>query len=404
MPKKKAKKWRRFRHRVITKLAYCVLYPYMRCKYHVRIERFKEQGKRQYFILFNHQTGIDQFIVGCSFKGPLYYVASEDIFSNGFISRLLQWAVAPIPIKKQATDSRAVLNCLRVRKEGGSIAVAPEGNRTYSGKTEYIKPAIVALCRALKLPLLLYRIEGGYGVQPRWSDVVRKGKMRAYVAKVVEVEEYQKLSDDELFALIAETLYVNEGVADAEFKSKRLAEYIERAIYVCPDCGLAKFESDKDLVTCTKCGRTVRYLPTKELQGVGKEFPFRFMTEWYDYQSDFINSLDVAAYGENSLFTDTVSISEVILYDKKHPLEDNVALSLTGKGINVKGKETALDFPFEEISAVTVLGKNKLNVYYGGKVYQMKGDQRFNALKYVQIYHRDKNVRKGEEDGKFLGL
>ena len=138
MPKKKAKKWRRFRHRVITKLAYCVLYPYMRCKYHVRIERFKEQGKRQYFILFNHQTGIDQFIVGCSFKGPLYYVASEDIFSNGFISRLLQWAVAPIPIKKQATDSRAVLNCLRVRKEGGSIAVAPEGNRTYSGKTEHI--------------------------------------------------------------------------------------------------------------------------------------------------------------------------------------------------------------------------------------------------------------------------
>ena len=405
MPKKKkAKKWIRFRHLVITELAKRVVHPYMKWKYHIRIEKFKKQGKRRYFILFNHQTGIDQFIVGTSFRGPLYYVASEDIFSNGFISKLLRWAVAPIPIKKQATDSRAVLNCLRIRKEGGSIAVAPEGNRTYSGRTVYIKPAIVALCRALKLPLLLYRIEGGFGVHPRWSDTVRKGKMRAYVAKVVEPEEYEKMTDDELFAVIAETLHVDEGVADGNFTGKHLAEYLERAIYVCPDCGLAKFESDKDLIKCTKCGRTVRYLPTKELEGVDKEFPFRFLTEWDDYQSDFINQLDVASYGDNSLFTDTATISEVILYKNKKKIEENAEIYLKGNGILVKGANVSFDFPYEKISAVSVLGKNKLNIYYEGKVYQLKGDERFNALKYVQIYHRDKNVRKGDENGKFLGL
>ena len=404
MPKKKNKKWIRFRHRVVTRIAYAVLYPYMKWKYHVRIERYKEQGKRQYFVLFNHQTAIDQFIVGSSFKGALYYVASEDLFSNGFISRLLQWAVAPIPIKKQATDARAVLNCLRVKKEGGSIAIAPEGNRTYSGKTEYIKPAIVALVRALKLPLLLYRIEGGYGVQPRWSDRVRKGKMRAYVAKTVEPEEYANLSDDELFALIAETLYVNEGTIDGVYKSKYSAEYLERAMYVCPYCGLTKFESEKDLIACTKCGRKVRYLPTKELQGEGFEFPFRFTTEWYDYQSEFINKLDVPSYGETCLYEDMVSLFEVVLYDKKDVIEDGVKVVLRGDGIFVKGEKTELFFPFEQISAVTVLGRNKLNIYHQGKVYQMKGDKRFNALKYVQIYYRNRNISKGEENGKFLGL
>ena len=187
---KKNQKWVRFRHKVVRKVAYWVINPYTRWKYHIKIEKFKQEEDRPYLVLFNHQTALDQFIVGSSFEKPIYYVASEDLFSNGFVSRLLEWAVAPIPIKKQATDAHAVLTCLRVMKEGGTIAIAPEGNRTFSGKTEYIKSVIVRFVKALKMPLVLYRIEGGYGVQPRWSDVARKGKMRSYVHKVIQPEEY----------------------------------------------------------------------------------------------------------------------------------------------------------------------------------------------------------------------
>ena len=64
----------------------------------------------------------------------------------------------------------------------------------------------------------------------------------------------------------------------------------------------------------------------------------------------------------------------------------------------------SLLFPFEETDAVTVLGRNKMNVYHGGKIYQFKGDKRFNALKYVHIFHRWKNLNKGDGNGKFLGL
>ena len=63
-----------------------------------------------------------------------------------------------------------------------------------------------------------------------------------------------------------------------------------------------------------------------------------------------------------------------------------------------------LVFPFGEVSAVTVLGKNKLNVYHGKTVYQIKGDKRFNALKYVNLFYRWKNITGGNENGKFLGI
>ena len=240
----------KFRHRVVRNIAYCVLYPYARLKYGIHVEKFKEQRNTPYLILLNHQTPFDQFFVGMAFKGPVYYLATEDLFSMGWISSVIRWLVAPIPIRKQTMDVSAVMTCIRVAQEGGTISIAPEGNRTYSGKTEYMSPAIASLARKLKLPIALYRIEGGYGAQPRWSDSVRKGKMRSYVARVIEPQEYETLTNDELFAQIEQGLYVNEGVANGIFRSSKRAEYLERAMYVCPFCGLSVFESHGNEITC----------------------------------------------------------------------------------------------------------------------------------------------------------
>ena len=38
-------------------------------------------------------------------KGVL---ATEDIFSNGFVSDLIRWICAPIPIRKQTADTAAI--------------------------------------------------------------------------------------------------------------------------------------------------------------------------------------------------------------------------------------------------------------------------------------------------------
>ncbi len=395
--------WMKPRHQIVRNIAYFILKPYSRWKYGITSEVFKEQGDRQYLILFNHQTPFDQFFVGMSFDGPIYYLATEDIFSNGWISSLLRWLAAPIPIKKQTTDLRAVKNCVRVAKEGGTIALSPEGNRTYSGKTEYIKPAIVSLARVLKLPVVLYRIEGGYGVEPRWSNVVRKGKMRSYVAQVIEPEEYKNMSDEEFLLRIQEGLDVNEAVADGIFQHKKRAEYLERAIYVCPYCGLSVFESHNEIVECKKCGRKIIYQPTKELTGVDFEFPFSFVSEWYDYQKMFVNALDINAYLTVPLYQDQADVSEVIVYERKKTLRKQANILLYGDRIVIDEEENAVEFYFDDVSAVSVLGRNKLNIYHDKKVYQLKGNKRFNALKYVNIYYHYKNTKE-KQDGSFLGL
>ncbi|MBQ9783983.1 MAG: 1-acyl-sn-glycerol-3-phosphate acyltransferase [Clostridia bacterium] len=401
--KKKDNQWTRPRHRIVRNILSATLGVYSRIKYGIRVEKYKDGGKRPYLILFNHQTAFDQFFVGMAFDQAVYYVASEDLFSNGFVSKVIKYLVAPIPIKKQTTDMRAILNCIKVSREGGTIAIAPEGNRTYSGRTEYMNPAIVPLVKKLQMPVALFRIEDGYGVQPRWSDVVRRGKMRAYVSRVIEPEECASLSNDELFEIIQKELYVNEAVSDGEFRHKKTAEYLERAIYVCPTCGLSEFESRKSIIECKKCHCRVRYLPNKQLRGEGADFPFPYVLNWYDYQSDFINALSLDAYADAPMYQEPIALSEVIPYDRKVKLDPRATVALYGNRLCISGS-ASYDMSFDEIAAITVLGRNKLNVYYGGKIYQIKGDKRFNAIKYVQIYHRYKNIQSKEENATFLGL
>ena len=402
--KNNKKKWIRPRHTVVRHTLGIFFRAYSRLFYGARIRPFKDEKKRQYLVLFNHQTAFDQFFVALSFRKHLYFIASEDIFSKGFLSSALRYLVAPIPIKKQTTDVRAIMNCMRVAKEGGSISLAPEGNRTYSGKTEYMSPSIAPLARKLGLPIALYHIRGGYGVQPRWADNVRRGRIDCYVSKVIEPETYMSLTDDELYNLIKEGLYVNEANRNNLFFSRKSAEHLERVLYYCPHCGFSTFETTGDIVECTKCKLQARYLPTTELEGIGYRFPFRFVNDWYEAQHNFINSVDVTTLTDTPVWTEKSSFSEVIPYKKKKPILESATVELFGDRITVKGEGVDEVFPFSECSAVTVLGRNKVDIYHNDKIYQLKGGKELNAVKFVHFFNRYRNILKGDENVKFLGL
>jgi len=401
--------WIKKRHGIIRLIFGPVVAMFTRLLYGIRAERFKEQGSRPYLILYNHQTPFDQFYVMMSFRGPVYYVASEDIFSIGWAASLLRWAVAPIPIKKQAADVNAVRLMMKVAKEGGTIALAPEGNRTYSGKTEYMIPTIARLAKKMKLPIALYRIEGGYGVQPRWSDGIRKGPFRSFVSEVIEPEQYLKMTDEALMDAIREGLYVNEAETDGRYRSKKKAEYLERAVYVCPFCGFSVFKSSGDRIECTGCHRKILYGEDKRLRGDGSEFPFAYVNDWYEYQKNYVNAFDPLDHTEEPLFTDSADLYEVIPYKRKRIICENTNIRLYGDRVEIREGDPAKDspdriFPFKKVSGATVLGRNKLNLYYDSEIFQIKGGRRFNALKYVNFCYRYKNRVSEEENGEFLGL
>ena len=373
--------------------------------YGIRVEPFRDAKARPHLVLYNHQTPWDQFFIHDAFRIPIYLLATEDIFSNGWISSLIRFLIAPIPIVKQSSDISAIRTMRTVAKEGGTIAVAPEGNRTYSGKTEYINPSIAKLAKLLRLPVALFRIEGGYGVEPRWSDGRRKGPMRAYVSRVIEPEEVTRLSAEELYEEIRGGLFVNEAAADAEYRSEKRAEYLERAVYICPFCGPAAFRSRGNRIACSGCGAEIEYGTDKRLTGIGAEFPFTFVNDWYEYQEDYVRQMDLGRYREEPLFTDeNVTVREVEPYRRKKTRARAAELRLFGDRIEIRADGNAEVHFFRDCEGAAVLGRNKWNLYGADGILQFRSGKSFNALKYVNILYHAKSSTQREGHGEFLGL
>ncbi len=371
-----------------------------------------DSSKRQYIIVMNHQTPFDEFFVGLSFKCPVYYVATEDIFSLGFLSRLLEWAVAPIPIKKSTQDMNAIRNIMQVAREGGTICIFPEGNRTYSGSTEFVKPAISKLIKMTGLPVCILKEEGGFGVEPRWSTKTRKGNVTCKIQEILEPEDYRKMSAEEFYNRITQGISVNEADKNISFESEERAEFAERILYVCPDCGLTHFKSTGNLISCEKCGLQAEYTADLKLKPVSKSLPFSTIKEWYDAQDKYISNLNPSDFLDNPVFSEKIDLYKVRLYKSKIKSGENCRFDLYGNRYVIdktdSGKEP-LEMFFDDIKAVSVLGRNKLNIYYKDEVFQIKADERFNAVKYLHFYYHYKNTvsenkeLKGDQN-EFLGL
>ena len=104
--KKSGERFLRFRHRVVKKILVCTVGIYGILRYRIRIKPLGEKKERQYLILFNHQTAFDQFFVGMVFKKPVYYLASEDLFSNGIGLTRNLISLDTIPLEKRSSDAR----------------------------------------------------------------------------------------------------------------------------------------------------------------------------------------------------------------------------------------------------------------------------------------------------------
>lgn len=393
--------WIKPRHRRWWNFANGLLRPIIDHSYNVEIVPF-EDNKGQYLVLCNHQTPFDQFFLSRMFKGNIYFVCTEDLLSNKLIGGIIRHTIEPIPIQKGTMDFGVIKACARVAKEGGSIIVYPEGNRTYSGKTGYIKPAVAKLAKFLKLPIALVRQEGGFGVEPRWSNGLRRGKCKIAVNKVLNYDDYKSWTDEQLYQAICDTLYVDDCTCGRLFKSKRPAEYIERAMYVCPHCGLTTFVSNKSKFTCTKCGTTVEYGQDLALRPIVGEWPFENIGKWYDYQCDFVNNLTLATTEDKPLYTDVVTLRQVIVGKRKKVLCKKATMAMYHDRIEFSTKKKRYSFTYEQITGMAVMGKNKLNFHCDGTL-QVKGNKRYNALKYMNIYYRYKNIQEAN-NGTFLGI
>ena len=347
-------------------------------KYNYNFELDKNE---KLVVLSNHQTDLDPVFVRVGLKRFFYILSTDNIYSKKLTSKFLT-LMGGIPKRKGVPDFESIKRILEISKEGGSICIFPEGNRSYAEFQFYIAPNFASLLLKMKATIVLYNIHGGFGSFPRFGAKRRKGPFYGEVKRILRYEQYKDMSVDELTSIIKDNLRVFDSESGALYKSNRRAEYLERMLFTCPKCGkLHTLESKGNYIKCNNCGLEVEYTEDLKLRSADKDFRYIRLVEWYDYQKEVIRNMEI---NEEVIFTDQDVELAVVNPFKRYKVLAKGELKLYKDKFSVG--DVILDV--SNVMSASPMSGRKLCITYNGDNYQLKGNKRFNALKYAFIFHR----------------
>ncbi len=393
-----------FRHQWVYKILRFLLRPYLKHKFHYTYQN-ASVSHHPYIVLSNHTTDWDPFLVGLSFSDAMYYVASDHIFRWGFISKIIEFLVSPIPRIKANKEVETVLSIIRRLKLGANICIFAEGNRSYTGETGEILPSSGKLIKRSNAALVTYRLQGGYLSSPRWSKRMRKGKMSGHMVREYSPQEIQQMSVDEINAVIQRDLYVN---ADEEqnkhpisYAGKKLAENLEIALYLCPRCREIDTLQGKDNTFSCRCGLKTTYTSYGRFASEGDAPPpFATVLDWSRWQSKTIKeTIKKLPPSQEVITSDQGQSLYHITRANKSTLIGKGQIKLTPHQLVLEGPHPPLVFPLNQISDMAIHGRMVLVFStLDRNTYEIKSDHPRSALKYVELYKALKS--EGEKEKK----
>jgi 1-acyl-sn-glycerol-3-phosphate acyltransferase len=375
-----------------------IMRPILALKYRLKFDRtVTKHIKSPCIIVSNHSTVADQFIVGCMFRFGINFVASDSLLRRGnLLSFLIRTLGRAIPIRKGSADASTVKNMISIVKQGGSVALFPEGNRTFFGETSYFVPTIGKLAKVLGVPLVILNIEGGFATQSRWSAGLNKGKMRVYARRVLSGDELSALSAEKINETIKNELYFNEfdyiKNSGVRFSGKHMAENLETALFYCPIChSLTTNHSLGNTITCTKCGAHAT---------IGSDFTFTNKTsgipdtilDWSRLQLDYIKNYDFAQYTETPVFSDDNMELYTFTRAEKDTFVSRGTVALFATHLQAAGQR----FDIADINGLAIQENNKLQFSYQNSEFYIKiGSPKTSLMKYMICLHKIKQDLEG---------
>lgn len=339
-----------------------------------------------YLLLTNHNTNWDFFYFGVTLKDQMYFVASEHIFRQGFVSKVIKFLVDPIPRRKGASGAETTKLIIERLQQGSNVCMMADGNRSFTGETGFISPNTAKLVKESGAGLITFRLHGGYFVNPRWASETRSGKISGEIVNEYTAEELQSMSLEEIYKVICDDLYVNayedQKKNPVRYRCKHPAEHLETALFACPECGsFSTLESEDDMLYCKHCGMRVRlndygYFIDK----YGNKPRFETILDWDKWQQKYLHEyLPTVTDNNKPLFsdegirlaavkpgvgTDVLARGTLTMYKDRMEIGDKVIM-------------------LTDIEKISITLTDTMLFTAAGQYYEVKGSKPYSALKYL---------------------
>ncbi|MCR5134111.1 MAG: 1-acyl-sn-glycerol-3-phosphate acyltransferase [Clostridiales bacterium] len=368
------------RHQIVWRLFYAVCNKWICRKFHFTHEDLHIDGP--VLLIPNHVSAWDPFLVAMSLKDKqVYYVASEHLFRKGIATKMLTWLVAPIPRSKASAGTDTVRACLRHLRSGHSVCIFSEGEQSWDGRNHPVFAATGKLAKTSGATLVTYRLEGIYLSKPRWADTVRRGTSHGHPVGIYPPDILKTMSADEITARInqdiREDAWERQRTFPVSYRGRRLAEGLERVLYLCPQCRrIGTLTSKDDRLSCP-CGLSVRYLRDGFFE---PETPFADIAQWEDWQKESLRTGDYEH--ENVLFTDdSVQLTEIGAGHTETPLCEDTLIQYPDHL-----KCGTYDFSLSEIDNMAMTRTHILLFSIAGSYFQLRARPGINFRKYLELW------------------
>ncbi|UCF39991.1 MAG: 1-acyl-sn-glycerol-3-phosphate acyltransferase [Gemmatimonadota bacterium] len=201
-------------------------------------------------LVFNHSCYIDAVFCGIVTRRPVHHLTTAEAYRGGVKGWLVTHFVN-VPVRRYRQDPAACREMLRLLAEGEVIGIAIEGERAALGRYQGALADVAGIMARLGVPIIPVGISGAYDVGPRWSDVVRRRRVRVRAGPPVEFDAASPAAaiDRAILALLDEN-------PQRVFLEGLPREKLGRVLWRCPAC-LREEEWHAARLACEACG--VRY-------------------------------------------------------------------------------------------------------------------------------------------------
>jgi 1-acyl-sn-glycerol-3-phosphate acyltransferase len=206
-------------------------------------------------LVANHASYLDPVYVGAATWRRVHYLATAEAYRSGPTSWLVP-RFANVPARRYRPDVVACREMVRLLAEGELVGVFPETERSALGDYQGADARVARLLARLPVPVIPVGLEGSYDSGPRWSDRVRRRRVRVLVGEPLRWSGAapEQVVDAALARLIGE------NPARVRLRGLPLGR-LQRVLWRCPRCQAAH-PWDPARLACGGCG--LRLASTRE--------------------------------------------------------------------------------------------------------------------------------------------
>ncbi|MBQ6692014.1 MAG: hypothetical protein IJN00_01645, partial [Clostridia bacterium] len=221
-------------------------------------------------------------------------------------------------------------------------------------------------------------IEGGYFASPRWAgSPIRRGRMHGGPVNIYTAEQLAAMSPAEINAAITKDLhedaYERQLAFPVPYRGKKLAEHMEKLLFLCPKCGAQETLSSKDdTVSCSACGLSFRYDRFGMLHGVPADTVKALAAQQHELVAK--SAANITYRSHSAVLKKVAKHQETFVCEG--PLSMNAEALTCGDVV----------IPFRDISDLTMHGYQTLVFSAGSEYYELIPAADTNAYKFHLLY------------------